>query len=510
MMKANKNIYRAILILSFLGLNACVLFGISSVWSYLNTGADRSSRLNVQIAFDETYLPKMVWAIHENEGRPMEDGTLQEIEKDYLKAWYVRNRAFAANNREGIADYYTDSARIKLYDIMALNRETGTTIAHTTLEHHPKVEFYSEDGQLVVFTDESVTSHSEIYLDEILISKQSDTTSYQVMMLLEDGFWRIRHLVEIPSKLDTITPKKQEVTIKKRVSELKGVNYYPQKSPWNMFGNAFNDSIVNSDFELIQKMGLNTIRIFVPYVDFGKANVNTEKLQQLKSTLDLAQNHRLKVVITLFDFYGDYEIRDWTLTHRHAEQIVTALKDHEAIIAWDIKNEPDLDFESRGKEKVLAWLRQMVRNIKSWDENHLVTIGWSSPEAAVNLANEVDFVSFHYYNEVSKFITAYKELNEVVIDKPLVLQEYGYSSYGGIWNAFLGSEEKQAVYYKEMQALLEKEQLPFLFWTLYDFEEIPTSVVGRLPWRKQRQQYFGIRDADGQPKASNSHLISKK
>ncbi len=502
-MKANRNIYRALLLVSFIGLNICILFGISAVWSYLNTGADRSSRLHLYEELDAAYLPKVVWEEGNNEGRPMEEPTLQKIEGDYLNAWHIRNIAQATNAKDGIPDFYTDSARLKLYRILDFNRQAGITTKSTTIEHHPKLEFYSEDGQQVVFTDKNVYQHEEVYLNDTLVSKQKDTTSYQVMMLLEDGFWRIRHQVKIPSN-----PEKKPTENRKfkhsneQVLNQKGINYYPQETPWNMFGKYFNDSIIEADFLLMKKMGLNTLRIFVPYESFGKAQILEKKLEQLRATLDLAKKHDLLVVVTLFDFYGDYEPLDWTLTHRHAEQIVTTFKDHDAIIAWDLKNEPDLDFESRGKEKVLDWLTQMTTQVKEWDPNHRITIGWSSPEAATNLSDRVDFVSFHYYKEVSQFRDAYKALKEVIPNKPLVLQEYGYSSYGGLWNAFSGSSEKQAAYYAEIQPILHKEKIPFILWTLYDFEEIPTAVVGRLPWRKQRQKYFGLIDTEGNPKSS--------
>ena len=218
--------------------------------------------------------------------------------------------------------------------------------------------------------------------------------------------------------------------------------------------------------------------------------------------LDLAQVHELKVIVTLFDFYGDYEIADWTLTHRHAEQIVTALKDHEALLAWDIKNEPDLDFESRGKDTVLAWLEQLTLFVQQWDQKHPVTIGWSNTEAAKYLSDKVDFVSFHYYKEASQFKEALDILRTSIPNKVLVLQEYGFSSYSGIWNAFQGSEGKQADYYREMQTILDDEKIPFLFWTMYDFEEVPTTVVGSLLWRRERQKYFGILDSTGEPKPS--------
>ena len=319
-------------------------------------------------------------------------------------------------------------------------------------------------------------------------------------------------MVEVHEQKDDISEIEPTSTEKiSEISKSKGVNYYPKDSPWAMFGNNFNEEIVDKDFDILQKMGLNTVRIFVPYEDFGKAKVDEQMLDQLSRTLDHASAHDLKVIVTLFDFYGDYDIRDWTLTHRHAEEIVMALKDHEALLAWDIKNEPDLDFESRGQEVVLAWLDQLVLFVKQWDKNHPVTIGWSNPDVAIQLSKEVDFVSFHYYKEASQFKVTFDKLQNSIPDKVLVLQEYGYSSYNGIWNGYQGDQKDQASYYKQMQTILDKEHIPFLFWTMYDFEEVPTTVVGSLPWRRERQKYFGFLDSEGEAKPSFSSLhYSKK
>lgn len=503
----NKNIVRTGLILSFLAINALLLFGISSVFSYLNTGADRSSMLHLESPLAEVYLPQVEWVNTNSLGRPMEEQTLLKIQKDYLSAWHVRNQAFMSNEKQGIADYYTDSIREKIYKIIDLNKANGTTIEGTTLEHHTTLQFYSADGKLIVFTDRNVVSFNQVFKDQMLVGQKRDSSTYKVMMLLEDGFWKIRHMVEVqePLKNDSIVTDTSKEKLSE-ISESKGVNYYPKNSPWAMFGDNFNEGTIDKDFSILHKMGLNTVRLFVPYKAFGKANLDEQKLDKLTKTLDIASTHKLRVIVTLFDFYGDYDIRDWTLTHRHAEQVVTALKDHDALLAWDIKNEPDLDFESRGKEVVLAWLEQLVLFVKIWDKNHPVTIGWSNPDVAVQLSTEVDFVSFHYYNEASQFKVAFDKLQKSIPDKVLVLQEYGYSSYDGIWNAYQGDQNDQADYYKEMQTIMEDKKIPFLFWTMYDFEEVPTNVVGSLPWRRERQKYFGFLDMDGNPKPSFKYL----
>ena len=501
-MKWNRNLLRIALIVSFLSVNALLLFGISSVWSYLNTGTDRSSRLHISLEQELRYTPEVLWDTTQVEGRAMEKETLTKIERDYLNGWYFKNTALSTNDPHGLVDYFTDSARTKIRDLLSFNKANGNTFDQTSLAHHPQLKFYSADGTQVMFTDQNVRIYRKSFHNGTPIFEQARTASYNVIMLLEDGFWRIRHWIEIPTnetlESETIHPEKN-----KEVTVINGLNYYPKDSPWDTFGKNYTDSIITNDFKIIKGMGLNTVRIFIPYTDFGMVEVNQTKLQNVRSLLDKAAVHDLKVIVTLFDFYGNYDLVDWSLNHSHAKTMVTALMHHDALLAWDLKNEPDLDFESRGKDKVLAWLKELVSQIRKWDAKHPVTIGWSSPEAAIHLADELDFVSFHYYRKPDDFLQAYKKLKDKVpVSKPIVLQEYGISSYGGFWNGFQGSEDQQASYYKKMQLLLKQENIPFVFWTLYDFEQVPTSVVGRLPWRKKPQLFYGCLNLEGLKKES--------
>lgn len=506
----NKNIYRSVLILSFVALNGFILYGASSVLAYLKTGADRNTMLHTEVKSEDVYLPSVNWSSLENPGREISNQELKSIEDNYLKSWYIKNIAYATNNPYGIEDFYTDSARVHIFETIKLNKKNLINIEATTVNHNPKLEFYSEDGKLAVLTDNNVVEYQNTYLNKQLVLSETDTSAYKVVLLLEDGFWRIRHKVKIKNEApkDSIISnpfaevKNDEIFIEGKPFIIKGINYYPQEMAWDMFGENFNIDTIEKDFNLIKNANLNSIRIFIQYEDFGKEKVEASKLEKLKKVLDVAEKIDLKVVVTLFDFYGDYSLINWTLTHRHAEQIVTSFKNHKAILAWDIKNEPDLDFESRNKETVVAWLSEMIKQVKKFDPNHLITIGYSSPEAAVNLVDKVDFVSYHYYKNIENFEADLKILKSNTIGKPMVLQEFGLSSYSGIWNAFKGSEINQANYHKKMQEIFKKESLAFMSWGLYDFKSIPTSVVGRLPWRKSKQKYFGFIDKNGENKPS--------
>ncbi len=510
----NRNIYRGFLILTFLLLNVLLLIGISKVLEYLNSGATRSSMLHLEKETINTYLPEVNWKSLENEGRKMELYTLKRIEKDYLFSWFVKNNALMTNSKQGIEDYYTQNTRQNIYNTINYNSKKEITIESTTLKHFPELNFYSADGQLVVFTDKNVIEFQKVYQNNKLVSVVQDTASYKVMMLLEDGFWRVRHFQKIiKSKFEQkflagspIFRVQGSKILKNNVEHtIKGINYYPKNSAWDTFGNSFHPDTIAQDFDIIKKEKLNTIRIFIQYDDFGKAEIKPEKIDKLKKILDIAEHKKLDVMVTLFDFYSDYSIANWTLTQRHTEKIVSTFKNHKAIVAWDIKNEPDLDFENRDKTNVMGWLEQMITVIKEKDPNHLVTIGWSNSLEAKNLHDKLDFISYHFYHDIEHLEYETNTLIQAT-KKPVVIEEFGLPSYGGVWNLWKGSLDNQAEYHKKIQASLKKNNFSFLSWTLYDFPFVPDQVAGKWPWQKLRQTSFGFINQNGQMKPSFQYI----
>lgn len=497
-----KNILKTVLISIYIIVISVAIYGLSAVFAYLNTGADRNLMLHHKINETLHYQPDITWDTNKTEGRKISINTLKNIEKDYLNAWYIKQVAFDKNTQKGLKDYYTQSALGTISKIINTNKTNNVSIKGTTLNHHPSVDFYSEDGQLVVITDRDVKEYKRIYKNDILQLESTETNTYQILLLLEDGFWRIRQMLKIePTEIfDTkTTPLTQLKTIK-------GINYYPQNNPWDTFGTSFNTNTLNNDFKIIHNAGLNTIRIFIQYEDFGKSEVKKDKLKKLTSLLNIANKHHLKVIITLFDFYSNYQVLDWTLNNQHASQIVNHCKNHSALLAWDIKNEPNLDFNTRGKERVLAWLQQMIDFVKSKDQQHPVTIGWSNTQSAPVLKNAVDFVSFHYYEDLKELEKSYQQLKKEIPNKSIVLGEYGISSYRGIWNPFGNSEKSQANYHQKFQEIASKNNIPFISWTLYDYKKIPKEVVGQLPWRKHHQKYFGFINSSGKRKPSFKYM----
>ncbi|PCE62518.1 cellulase family glycosylhydrolase [Sediminicola luteus] len=495
-MNTTKIIYRTFLVGSFVAINTLIIYGISASWNFLNTGADRSKMLHLTQKLELAYLPKMHWDLDGQKGRPMNKQALKELEADYRSAWYVKNMAFRNNDPFGLDDFFTKSAKAELLALLNLNIQNGVSQRSTTITHHIQLEFYSLDGKMAILTDHMVTGYQETYQRGELTYAGPTQNSYRVMLLLEDGFWRIRQMIKTKGEEVIVKPTQVGISI----GALKGINYYPKSHPWEMFGKHHDPAILDADFMKLKLMGFNSIRIFIPYETFGRAHVDETQLKQILELMDIAAEKDLKVLITLFDFFGEYDMAHWTLAHRHAEKLVTTLKGHRALLGWDIKNEPDLDFDNYGKREVLTWLELMINRLREWDDVHPITIGWSTPEAAVSLKEMVDFISFHYYGPLEEFDNRFSVLREKAKGKSMVLQEFGKSSYKGIWNAYMGSDEAQLEYMRGIKKRLDANDLSFYIWTLHDFENIPNKVVGPRPWRKAHQRNFGLLDVLGKEK----------
>lgn len=492
---------------SILLVLAVISYGFSRVYAYFNTGAEKKDILLLDSEQLGTYyMPKISWVAGQTtEGRTLEEATKTKLESDYLSSYYYQYQASGNGLTRGLKDYYTEHSREALIKLAGYYESNEQKVIGTTIAHTIEPQFYSADGTLIVISDE-VISYNESVSQGQRISYY-DTAAYDVMLLLEDNYWRIRHRERKPPE----NPQKEqsEVTSKYYITggkfyeadeafQLKCINYYPKKSPWTEMWKNFNINTIDKDFRKLKSIGFNAVRVFVPFETFGKGSVDPQQLSNLNQLLSVADKLQLKVVVTLFDFFLGYEVTEWTISDRHAEQIITAVSSHPSLFAWDVKNEPDLDFESFGKHEVTSWLNFIIRRIKTYDPAHFVTIGWSQPEVSVELSAIQDFVSFHFYRDPAE-LTEFLENNEYT-GKPLFLGETGMHSYSRWWFPFSKDEEDQAAYVNQILSIVDDYQLNYGLWTLYDFKNVPADVAGRVPWKRNPQKHYGLINRKGQNK----------
>lgn len=275
---------------------------------------------------------------------------------------------------------------------------------------------------------------------------------------------------------------------------LLGVNYYPQASPWSLFWQQSDPSILQADLAKIHALGFNTVRIFVPYVLFSGPDAAVYH-QKLKHFLDWAAAEQLYCIVTLFDFYTDYDRIE--VAQQALRQLVKGLETHPAVLAWDLKNEGDLDY-GKHPERVIRWIKAMAQTLREIPVQQLITAGWSRPETAPDIAPYLDYVTFHYYGPEAQLpaLVAYLQGQSV---KPLVLGEFGYHTWRQSPHDPHLAAQQFNYYQCVMFSVLKQDLAGALAWTLYDFK--PQL---REPWvlsTQSEQHYLGLLDQDQKPKA---------
>jgi endo-1,4-beta-mannosidase len=222
----------------------------------------------------------------------------------------------------------------------------------------------------------------------------------------------------------------------------------------------------------------------------------------------LAEEKDLKVILTLNDL-PDLIFRplylDWQRYDAQTTYIVKRYRNESTILAWDLRNEGDLDYGARigdeakfKREEVLNWLDHISKLVHESDSNHLITAGWWGDPTPTEPF--IDFLSFHHWHDISSLqqkVDAYSQKTT----KPLLLQEVGYHSWE---TAPLDqrSEAQQAELLKDAIEVVEMENIAgWMIWTAFDFQPVP----GQAPIY---EHYFGLWRNDLSPKPAVAEIFA--
>ena len=143
------------------------------------------------------------------------------------------------------------------------------------------------------------------------------------------------------------------------IFEARGMNYFPKDYAWDRFWISYTLAPTQTNVELDQAkaLGVNTVRIFLPYNLFDGTGQSASYLGYLEDFVSRLQARDMAALVTLFDYYPTYSTRPYSTTDyisstRHISAVVNTLGvTNPAIMAWDIKNELDRDYAPYGKLK---------------------------------------------------------------------------------------------------------------------------------------------------------------
>ena len=272
----------------------------------------------------------------------------------------------------------------------------------------------------------------------------------------------------------------QQLILDGRPFLIRGVNYYPRHAPWHLFLTEMNEADVAQELDLIAGAGFNTVRIFLWYdplftCEPELAVPNEMMFGRVDAVLDMAADRGLKVIVTLHDL-PDLLFRpvytDWSRYEAQTRYIVTRYQANPTILAWDLRNEGDLDDGARGDEaqfteqEVMGWLADMNALVREVDDNHLLTAGWWGDPTLTE--PYVDFLSFHHWSDVEQLQDRI-EVYQQGATKPILLEEIGYHSWAD-GPLDQRDEATQAMLLKDALQTAEANELAgWVIWTAFDF-----------------------------------------
>ncbi len=493
---------RILMIIIFAGFIIIVTYAIGRVLTFYQTGTEPGDAMNMNPKLMLEHTPDVTWLpqhprVQENLG--VNKFLLKEVASSYLNSWYLANISIKNGEPIALKDYYSKEPRTVLAGLVS-DMAPEYQVYRIDLNHTMRMTWMAPDLQICAFEDRGVPIIKRMIDPETqdILSEEHTIMDIDVVMTLEDGNWRIRHMVaqRIEEQDTAYQPPLRETGRITAIDQVKGINYYPAETPWHDFWSNFNDTTLHRDFHVMDSLGFNTARIFIPFEEFGKGNVNLKLVDRLVELLDIAEAHDVDVIVTLFDFLYDFSLNNYSAIDRHIDVIAEAIKDHPALLAWDIKNEPDLDYFHYGQDRVERWLRFVLHRLDEYDPDTYKTIGWLDPTQSPEFHDYVDFVSYHFYEDPT---TIFDKMDQVrsTIDGPksVMIEEFGRPTYNLLIKK--STDEDQAEYYQTvMSAISQMEGVSFALWTLYDFTNVPNQVVGALPWKKIPQKGYGIMKND--------------
>ena len=306
--------------------------------------------------------------------------------------------------------------------------------------------------------------------------------------------WIQNRFASVKTKPLSLTPR--EGLFQDRFADgFSGINYYPASASWADFWTVFPRREIEADLERAKSLNINALRIFLNHAYFDGEDTQDDALAKLQIFLDMCEAKGLSVIVTLFDLRPDYTLSNWDADITHIDGVLSRIAPHKAVLAIDLKNQPDLDFDNWGQGRVEAWLTVMARHIQTRYSQFPVTAGWSKPQNASRLIDIVDLVTYHEYESPKGLEGRLNMVRELAGDKPVMITELGST----IWHPpFIKTiqEAKQAARLDDQLQQLHQANGVFV-WTLNDFDHVSTDIVGPLPWRRAQQKHFGLIRSDG-------------
>ncbi len=320
-------------------------------------------------------------------------------------------------------------------------------------------------------------------------------------------------LVYTPSLMDEfVTLHDGRFAVGDSIFNARGVNYYPARFPWRRFLTESDIDTIRNELLLLRTTGFNSLRLFLWNealftCNSGEMQPNKDVFERLDVIIQEAAAQGFRLIVTLNDLPDETIYTNPAYLQAQTQFIVQRYHDEAAILAWDLRNEGDIDYGAndtfgRGKfskEAVLDWLKQTAEQVRNLDSKHLITAGWLKDSIAT--ADDVDFLSFHHWEDAGKLRERISQLREA--EKPILLEEFGYSTMR------MSPDDQSRTIAEVIGAADAENLLGWLIWAAFDFPLDATCVRPACPSQDNAEHHFGLWFPDYTPKPAVEMLLRR-
>ncbi len=319
-----------------------------------------------------------------------------------------------------------------------------------------------------------------------------------------------------------------------------GINYFDSKNATKMWKN-FNAEIIQKDFELLKKSGVDFLRVFPLWSDFqpiqkqyseanlsyeiqidgeplpdteaGRAGVSEEMIRRFETFCSLADKNNLKLIVGMVTggmssalfvppaFNGklpvvDAEAIKWQL--KFVKYFVNYFKNQDCIVGWDLGNEPDSEGDG-DKDKFYLWATTIANQIRVCDSTRPVITGLHMNRIELSDGNWLDARDYgdintaHPYNcfeltsePIDSMLSVLNipfsnMIREDIAEMPTFIQEFGSIGY------MICSKETESSFYRcALMSSIAHNCNGAMWWCAFDQGEIDFSPYN---WNSIGSQY---------------------
>lgn len=411
----------------------------------VSTGADTASALH-EVATVPSYASQLVtWSpdawIRQ---RRLEPSTRTLMEAAYIRAWAALGHYESTGDGAALHDTFSGLAR-RAALATPLSGLGGTW----DLGHQLTLEFYALDGATVAFHDSgaSIVRTAQTSGGETVVLSQE---TYDVVMVLEDGYWRVRQLRRGPNPMEvtvrydapghTSVFTYQALPVR-TVPALRATEYRPMS--WA----GLSAATVTGDLTRARALGLTAVRVPLSYTELGGANPSAAAIQAIKTLLTAATAARMSVILVPLDGLTDLSPGNWFAANHHLATLVTALRGSPSLALWDLADEPDLRTASATPTEIRAFLVQEAALVRITDPATPITISFSDAADAADPAMVAltDVVSLHSAAAPADLAAALNTVRTAARPRPVFLTVSGPTTDGG-WSPIPGTEDRQSAF----------------------------------------------------------------